>query len=472
MPLGMQVSRRPVPASVAMETEKPDTMKVSVAHVLIAVRSLYEDELKPFGRIILKRIREHAALAQASLRGLPLDEADADSAPRVDPRRLRRVCESCRQLRVFQEDGKEYSVQLVGQPAYFVDVCSSYDPYPDTLWFAAAAYFEALEGEEAVLPGGRYACAQALAMRKLSFIEGMSLGQLCHLVQVSISQRKLLGYRDGHLVPFLRSEECMKEQCAFAQQPSVEPTLPLASLEAARQGLWEILNCGPDMRGVTLSNVKRLFRARYCLELNETVLGHSRLHSLLQDPCFHDICYVEAERHGQVMVRPIQQLPSPLCYVPVQVPMPAVPSVPQLSLRPPLGEEMELLSPGASPRSMSMSPTRKPPGVFHGAQPASSSGDDTCAQSIAESSEEGSQSADSSSLADSVWGLVRVKNTFIHLGEDDDFVADVQGADGARSCRSSSLPRSFRSGRGPLRDTLPSAAPAVGGRRRDALSMP
>lgn len=204
---------------------------------------------------------------------------------------------------------------LVGRVARFVDVCGSDDPYPEAVWRAAGMYFQALDGEEAVLPGGRYACAQALAVRGLPFLKGFSLGQACHFVQMSISQRRLLGYRDGQLVSFLRSDECMKEMCAFAQLPTVEPNLRIASLEEARHGLWNILHRGPPQPGITLSNVKRYFQAHYGMALNETALGHPRLHSLLQAPCFHDICYVEAGHDGLYMVRPVRRASR---YVPAQ----------------------------------------------------------------------------------------------------------------------------------------------------------
>jgi len=42
-----------------------------------------------------------------------------------------------------------------------------------------------------------------------------------------------------------------------------------------------------------LSNVKRLFRSRYNLELSETALGHTTLSELLNDSRFHNVCEVQ-----------------------------------------------------------------------------------------------------------------------------------------------------------------------------------
>jgi len=51
-----------------------------------------------------------------------------------------------------------------------------------------------------------------------------------------------------------------------------------------------------------LSDVKRLFRRHFSLELNETALGYTRVFDLLQDPRLRDVCTLESQGNGQVMV--------------------------------------------------------------------------------------------------------------------------------------------------------------------------
>merc|ERR1712190_628328 len=122
----------------------------------------------------------------------------------------------------------------------------------------------------------------------------------------------ILGYLEGQLVPYLHSEDWVKEQCAFHQQPicSKEGTisLPVATWEEARKCLLQLLHSesDPDLGVVTLSNVKRLFRSRFQLELSETALGHSRLFDLLHDVRFRDVCIVQAHRNGQLLVKRIE----------------------------------------------------------------------------------------------------------------------------------------------------------------------
>merc|ERR1719221_487505 len=168
-----------------------------------------------------------------------------------------------------------------------------------------------------MLPGGRYSCAQALVARDLSFLHGCSLGQVCHIVQLAISQRKLLGYANGAVVPYRYSESMKKDQCAMWQQPlgnvadvgvSATGGLPLACWETARSCLHKLLeeSVGSDVKGhgdgvpsgcgpgaLPLSNVKRLFRSRFQVELSETALGYTKLSELLADVRFRDVCTVQ-----------------------------------------------------------------------------------------------------------------------------------------------------------------------------------
>lgn len=270
------------------------TFKPSTRDVVTAIESLYADEVKPFGRILLKRLGERAAAADGQY-------------PCVDAKRLRKLCERAEQVHVQPEDGGEYSVYLFDRPCSFVDVSSPHDPYPPELWGAAAAYFDGLRGDDACLPGGRYACAQLLAGRRLPFFAGLSVGQLCHVVQLAVSQRKLLGYLGHYMVPYAMSETMAKEHCASWQQPVCAArqgagSLPCASLEEARACLRDILDSAADL-SVPLPNVKRLFRSQYGLELSETVLGHTRLCELLQDVRFQDICTLRLQGNGYTVLR-------------------------------------------------------------------------------------------------------------------------------------------------------------------------
>lgn len=262
--------------------------------VTTAVESLYADELKPYGRILRKRLAEKAAT---------MGYANLD----VDIKRLKSVCDTCPWIFVQAEEGGDWSALLQNRPLHnaFVDVYSPQDSYPLKMWQAAEDYFESLDDAHMVLPGGRYSCAQALVSRGLDFLHKRSLGQVCHIVQLAISQKKLLGYLNGAVVPYKRSQSMIKERCAEKQRPCTNTTRSssdLADWDKVKTGLREILvSLSPGTSTIPLSNVKRLFRSRYHTELSETALGHSKLSELLQDPKLKDICHVRLQGHGYVV---------------------------------------------------------------------------------------------------------------------------------------------------------------------------
>mmetsp|Transcript_29796 Transcript_29796/g.57624 ORF Transcript_29796/g.57624 Transcript_29796/m.57624 type:complete len:499 (+) Transcript_29796:119-1615(+) len=311
-----RILRQPLPCIPLVAAPVP-----SEADVLRAVASLYDDGLRPFSRILRKRLVEHAQeAAQAELLG----KNDANNFKDCDAGKLRTLCEASLQLRVETEDWGEWSAVLDDKEPNFIDIYDPVDNYPQELWTAAENYFKSLgESSDLALAGGRYASARALVQRRLPFLEGYSMGQVCHIMQLAISQRKLLGYFNGAIVPYDQSTSMLKCRCAEQQRPLVDPPVSaspegtvqfqVADWETARLKLREILDSAA-LRGsdqVPLSNIKRLFRSLYKMELSETALGYSKLTELLQDPRFNDICSVELQDRGYtvVPVHPIQTTP-------------------------------------------------------------------------------------------------------------------------------------------------------------------
>lgn len=206
-------------------------------------------------------------------------------------------------LRVGPEEGGEWSVILVNEEETFVDVYNRTDPYPEQVWEAANIYFEQLSEEDGVLPGGRYVCAQVLRSRNLPFFRNLTLGRICHFVQLAISTRKLLGYLDGGITSYKRSHSYVKDSAALQNELCSQVTasgLRVASWEDARNCIKHILidalNSGEDK--VPLSNIKRICRSQFCIELSETSLGHSKLSDFLQDLRLSDICTVRLQEQG------------------------------------------------------------------------------------------------------------------------------------------------------------------------------
>jgi len=355
-----------------MKGSQAGALILTKPEVLVSVASLYEDGLRPFGRVLLKRLRERAAARYATEHGLPVESVDPEDMPRLNPRHLRKVCETCRQLRVVSEEGREFSVTLAAQPSNFLDVCSAVDPYPEEFWQEFACFLDD-DGEELQMPGGRYACARALLIKRLPLLQEYSLAHVCHIVHLAINCRRLLGYnREGWLVAYMHSEAWIKEQCASAQSSTGQEKLPVVSWEEARTLLRELLH-PYQQAGITLSNLKRLFRVTFERELSETVLGHVRLLDLMKDPRMAEVCVLSGHGNGQTMVKaipavtvPALQLPSPavppgMWTMPMQPVQPIQPMqmchVPMMTMihvcagiSTPHDSSEALLSPGSSPR--------------------------------------------------------------------------------------------------------------------------
>lgn len=274
------------------------SVAIDIAEVVAAIESIYIDELKPYARIVRKRLEERAAPKVAE----------------IDMRLLRLSCEQSPKLIVAtEEEGGDWFVLLRHRAETFVDVYSPEDVYPPQLWREAACYFEGLGESEMVLPGGRYSCAQVLRERRLPFLEGRSLGQVCHIVQLGISQKKLLGYLHGAVVPYSRSQTMLKDACARKQRPCAGSDRGgHATWEELRACLQEVLrDVHPGTGSVPLSNMKRLFRSRFGKPLSETALGHAKLSELFQDHRLCDLCAVRLQGQGYVLVPlPPQQQPA------------------------------------------------------------------------------------------------------------------------------------------------------------------
>lgn len=346
-------------AARAKETSPLSEHNIDAAELVAAARSLLEDELKPFGRVLLKRLRERMAAREALEHGLPEDSVDVESMPRIDPKRLRRACEDCRELIFQSEDGQEYSVIPWKGSLPFLDVCSPFDMYPAELWENVVDYLKHLPEDVSQLPGGRYESARVLSTRKLPFLAGFSLGRICHIVYIATSQRKLLGYAGGFLVPYEQSDAWKKEQCAMQQSPVTEASTRIASWDDVVMCMRKLLQSG-DAGGVAISNIKRMVLSRFNVELSETALGHTRLQDVLCDPRLQEVCTLYKDQHGPTKV--VRN------YVPMLSGPPGVwvghssnhmVAVPALMTMPPLDfttlSSESLLSPGASPREFDSS---------------------------------------------------------------------------------------------------------------------
>mmetsp|Transcript_134200 Transcript_134200/g.218447 ORF Transcript_134200/g.218447 Transcript_134200/m.218447 type:complete len:570 (-) Transcript_134200:468-2177(-) len=276
---------------------KLQMLHISQGQLLAAVESLYADELKPVGRILRKRISELCPRMGGN--------GTAGTTPDISAEELRKLCVANPSLAIEAEEGGDFSVFMVEGEQSFVDIYSTCDSYSSEMWSGLQAYCESSCGQEMSLPGGRYACAQAISALGLPCLAGYSLGRMCHIVQLAITQKKILGYLHGAVVAYSNSQSKVKEQLASQGNPLTttgqgEDMLRVASLREAQDCVLQILRNASGK--VPLSNVKRFFREKFELELSETSLGQAKLSELLNSDHFKGICAVELQETGYVVV--------------------------------------------------------------------------------------------------------------------------------------------------------------------------
>jgi len=267
-----------------------------------AVASLYLDEVKPYGRILRKRLIERWETQSTARR---LD---------IALHQLRAMCEACIELSV--EDcggaGEEWAVLLRGCPKNFVDVHSAQDDYPEELWREMTKYFSNLD-HSVRLSGGRLACAQQLVREKLRFIKGYSLGRVCHILQLAITHRRILGYSRGKLVPYARSDQKVKEGGLEPKPPSERTSseMEFVTWDRLRECLSCLFQTAPSAdRHIPLSNVKRLFRSQFQLELDEAALGCVKLSGIFMHSSLQGFCVLERTKAGLAILPAADALPT------------------------------------------------------------------------------------------------------------------------------------------------------------------
>eukprot|EP00397_Hematodinium_sp_SG-2012_P010412 GEMP01010527.1.p1 GENE.GEMP01010527.1~~GEMP01010527.1.p1 ORF type:complete len:579 (+),score=150.17 GEMP01010527.1:125-1861(+) len=199
------------------------------------------------------------------------------------------------------------------EPKFFnnwVEPTSPDDPYPREMWEAFSVYLQdilAAAGDTMNLSAtdwanapfafhrGRYGMAQELLNRNLEFFRSVSLGQMCHIVELGI-RKKLLAYENNMLVP---AAACVSLTNALFGSPTASTTPHsgsmhseyIADVEELKHSMVRVLTQYPD--GFNLSTLKTKMRAVYHKRLSETVFHQTKLLDLVQQYPLNEVCVIE-----------------------------------------------------------------------------------------------------------------------------------------------------------------------------------
>ncbi|EER03755.1 hypothetical protein Pmar_PMAR023053 [Perkinsus marinus ATCC 50983] len=253
------------------------------------------------------------------------------------------------------EDRPVPGFKLAHPPKSFRGFVSPTDPvdyYGPQVWEALRTEINSLllyDPSFYTFPGGRYGTARALKERNLRFLNGYSLGELCHIVQLAIDKEILAYGKSGSVVPFKVSSKAEKDANARDKKPTFaghrrqgppkegsehsrrdttvdscgdhgsnshhsgsshlsprsESTREdfIATWGRLREVLYALLTSTEwNQRILLLSNLKNEIRRHFNgVVLSETALGHTKLIDMVQDPKLTDLVFVDWRRNNPVL---------------------------------------------------------------------------------------------------------------------------------------------------------------------------
>jgi hypothetical protein len=185
------------------------------------------------------------------------------------------------------------------------------DPYPACMWVDFERYLTMIlhsgNRRTFTFSKGRHGCATELQRRALPFFQRLVLGELCHIVQLALSTRNLLGYTKAkEIVPWCLSDTGKKARNARDCRPTVVTKDKsqigfITDWSTLTQVLFMVFTA-PEASAMPLSMLKdRVRQAGF--ELSETAFGFTKLADLLRDTRLQEICQVVSSG-GQLTIAP------------------------------------------------------------------------------------------------------------------------------------------------------------------------
>lgn len=256
---------------------QPQTLPRLSLLLLESLRSLGADRLETQALHVLRRFKE--------LGGPRWDHEELRAASTGLPGVYVKECPG---------DPRRFQLLFAGENADVIDQTSTVDPYPEHLWedfrlfvAASAAQWVEILGS----PTSRYELARTLRAR-IPALWPLVLGEVCHMVQLAVKIRRLVGYKNGMFVPYVESDDFEKQQRASWRVPQPSKHTVISSWQEAERAIACALNESPA--GVPLSALKQRIAKVSGLELSETVLGCTRLLHVVKDPRLAHVCNVSA----------------------------------------------------------------------------------------------------------------------------------------------------------------------------------
>lgn len=256
-------------------------MSLTTQEVLRAINSLYDDRIEPGMGVLRRRLKEQTEQLFQVDKLIPV---------------LKQMSHDV-QLIPKQSGACEPDVRLRARPADFVDPTDPEDRYAPHVYAGLEEHLQLISAADPELQfrGGRY--GMAFQLKDQPFFRGLCLGEIAHVLQLSLA-KKIVGYRKGGtLVYHPYSDATKKIQAQQAALQAAEPDCGPKTITEWAEMRWAIqrLWCENEQyatKGVLLSFLKGIIEERFGMQLSESAFHHDKLSDLLSDPQMAGICTV------------------------------------------------------------------------------------------------------------------------------------------------------------------------------------
>mmetsp|Transcript_16876 Transcript_16876/g.39241 ORF Transcript_16876/g.39241 Transcript_16876/m.39241 type:complete len:663 (-) Transcript_16876:65-2053(-) len=252
----------------------PERLRPMLQSVL---ESLYEDRIKPMTNYVKGRLKER-------------------SCPEAVVKSFVDLYAEQRDLFIVQRPShsdEEAIIFLVTEPSWFkgwLDIDSPEDPYDQALW---AEFANFLNGEH-TFAGGRYGMARELMQRNLPFLKGLSLGEVCHIVQLAIQHRRLIVYHRKMLKPI---QAVLQQPTPVAAPGAPETSEEITDMDDLCMVLFRMLWHHPS--GLRLCRLKQMIKHEFNRKLSEMSFQCTKLIELFSQEPLKDTFVLDTENDGK-----------------------------------------------------------------------------------------------------------------------------------------------------------------------------
>jgi len=243
------------------------------------LESLYEDRIKPMANYVKGRLKERSTPEPIVKSFVELYSQHPDLFLVQQP------------APGAQTD--EATIFFVKEPSWFkgwIDIDAPDDPYDEAIWSELAKF---LDGEH-TFAGGRYGMARELMQRNLSFLSPLSLGEVCHMVQLAIQHRRLIVYHRKMLKP-IQTVLCQLSPAngngANGEGEEIKDMDDLCTV------LFRMLIHHPQ--GIRLCRMKQMIKHELCRKLSEMAFQCTKLIELFNQEPLSATFVLDTENDGK-----------------------------------------------------------------------------------------------------------------------------------------------------------------------------